>query len=164
MDEKLKNEIVKEAERIEECCVCSSKSHYNTSKEWNICNLCFNIPIAIIASISIFVPLEYKTILAIITAVLAAVQACIHPTDCTKIHKMAADKYLALKNQVRRFKNIELLILDDERATKEIKRFGDILDDYNTVNPQPSKSGYKKAQEGIKNGEADFNIDTKENQ
>ena len=159
MQEKIKEEIIKEAQRIEECCVYSSKSHYNTSKEWNICNLCLNIPIAVVAAITVFVPEKYTTIPAIITAILAAVQACIHPTDCTKIHKMAADKYLALKNQVRRFKNIELLILDEEKATKEINRYGDILDDYNTVNPQPSQSGYEKAQKGIKNGEADFEVD-----
>ncbi len=159
MDEILQKEIIKEADRIEECCEYSSKSHYNTSKEWNICNLCLNIPIAVIAAITVFVPEEYKTIPAIFTAILAAVQACIHPTDCTKTHKLAADKYLALKNQVRRFKNIELLILDNEKAMKEIKRYGDVLDDYNTVNPQPSQSGYKTAQKGIKNGEADFEVD-----
>ena len=159
MEELLRQEIIKEAKRIEECCEYSSKSHYNTSKTWNICNLCLNIPIAIVAAITVFVPEEYKYIPAILTAILAAVQACIHPTDCTKIHKIAGDKYLALKNQVRRFRNIELFTIDDKKAASEINRYGNLLDDYNTANPQPSKAGYKEAKKGIMDGETHFKVD-----
>ncbi len=158
-DNELKKQIIEEASRIEECCEYSAKAHYNTSKEWNIGNLCLNIPIAIIAAVVVFIPDEYKTIPAVITAILAAVQACIKPTDCLKVHKMAGDKYLELKNKTRRFKNIEIELLTSEEAIKGLDKLASILDGYNSVNPQPSRTGYEKARKGIQEGEAQYKVD-----
>lgn len=158
-DNDLEQRIIKEASRIEECCEYSAKAHYNTSKEWNIGNLCLNIPIAIIAAVVVFIPAEYKTYPAVLTAVLAAVQACIKPTDCLKVHKMAGDKYLELKNKARRFKNIKIKLLENEEAMKELDKLASILDGYNSVNPQPSRTGYEKARKGIKDGEAQYKVD-----
>ncbi len=159
---KLKDELIKEACRIEECCEYSAKSHYNTSKEWNIRNVCLSIPIAIIAAIVAFVPEEYKSIPSIITAILAAIQVCIKPTDCSKVHKMAGDGYLELKNKVRRFRNIEIELYTDEESVRELNKLASILDGYNSVNPQPSTSGYQLARKGVQNGESDYKIDKKE--
>ena len=75
-------------------------------------------------------------------------------------NELNAIKYLALKNQVRRFRNIELLTIDDAKATSEINRYGNLLDNYNTANPQPSKARYKEAKKGIIDGETRFKVDS----
>lgn len=154
-------EIKNESERIIECCEYSSKAHFNYSAIWRKRHLTLSLPITIIATLTALIPdTNCKTFFAILTAILAAVQTVLKPQDNQQSHKYAGDNYLSLKNTVRRFKNIELYICDIKEALAYIKKFGELLDKLNTTSPSPSKSAYKKAQKGIKNGESKYKIDT----
>lgn len=157
------SEIKKEAERIEECCEYSSKAHYNDCAKWRKRHFVFSTPIAVFAAVTALVPIvEVKNILAIITAILAAIQTILKPQVNQQVHKLAGDSYSGLRNKVRRFRTIDIPRLNIDDLSEQIKIYGDMMDKLNTTNPSPTEKSYKKAKKGIENGETEFRID-KEN-
>lgn len=162
-DTEITSEIIKESERIEECCEYSSKAHYNDCAKWRKRHFIFSTPIAICAAVTALIPfVSLKNFLAIVTAILAAVQTILKPQVNQQTHKIAGDSYSELRNKVRRFRTIDLHRLDINDASEQIKIYGDTLDKLNTANPSPSEDSYKKAKQGIAYGETEFRAD-KEN-
>jgi hypothetical protein len=158
--EEFKEAVIKEAKRIEENCEYSSKGHYNTSDNWSKHNLTLGIPVAICAALTALIPeITIKNILAIITAILAALQTVLKPNEKSQTHKIAAAKYLELKNKTRRFREFDLQRLEVNELGEQIKIYGDMLDEYNSEYPSPSRKGYELAQSDINKGFAEYRVD-----
>ena len=156
--------IAKEAQRIEEDCLYSSKSHYNDAQIWSRMHLYIGIPTCVFAVIATARIFCNSTLLAglfsIFVAILSGLQTFINPATKTSLHKEAASQYHELKNQIRIFREIELFSISDELTLlKRIKEFSNIRDNLNASSPPISKKSYLKAKKGIEQDEANYQID-----
>lgn len=156
--------IRKEAIRIEEDCLYSSKSHYNDAHVWSRMHLYIGVPtctFAVIATATIFCNSSLLTgLFSIFVAILSGLQTFINPATNGSLHKEAAAQYHKLKNEVRLFREIELYTHSNESTLLErIHYFSTIRDRLNASSPPISKKSYLKAKESIEKGEADYQID-----
>ena len=163
MNETLIKEIVHEAERIEEDAVHSGKSHYDASFLWSTVHYLLGIPMtacAAWAGIDAFAEApQFAGYLAMATAALAALQTFINARSHASQHKQAGGEDLALENQVRLFRKIELKILQQEEATANIKTFSKKRDELNASAPSIPYLAYRLAQFSINKGNTVYRVD-----
>jgi hypothetical protein len=120
MSEDIVIKYKKEASRIEEDFTYSEKSHYNASNYWSCVHYWIGIPNTIMIAVSGIEAFSGEgliaEVLAIIATSVAALNTFLNPNEKSSNHKRRADEYLALKNQSRRFCEI-----DCERVTSDDK-------------------------------------------
>ena len=134
------NEIIdnikKEAERIKEDSIYSSKGHFESSKFWRYFN--YLLMIVSIASLVLCLVLTFSDynkivvgIFGIISAFITVILIFLNPQEKYIAHQNSANKYLSLKNRARIFLDIESSDMDLERQKDYIK----FLDfERNTIN------------------------------
>lgn len=158
-----REEIRKEALRIEEDCAHSSKGHYNAAAFWKTVNYWIGIPTAILAAIgsgSAFTEHHlWAGGIGLLTAALVAVATFLDPSQKNSSYRSAGDQFLALRNTTRTFRNIELLVTDSDAAQARIIDLGKRRDDLNSGSPQIPNGAFLKARKGIKEGESTHKID-----
>ena len=152
------NEIIdnikKEAERIKEDSIYSSKGHFESSKFWRYFN--YLLMIVSIASLVLCLVLTFSDynkivvgIFGIISAFITVILIFLNPQEKYIAHQNSANKYLSLKNRARIFLDIESFEMDLERQKYYIK----FLDfERNTINensPPIMYIGYKNAKKQI---------------
>ena len=156
--------IVKEAKRIEEDSIYSSKSHYEASRSWNKVYLWLGVPTAIIAGISgISAFEEYKTIAgitAIFAAGLASISTFLNPSSKAQAHYTAGQKFTALKNRTRIFREIEIYNTENLNLNEKILSLSNERDSINETSPQIPRKAFEKARKGIEEGESKYKIDS----
>ncbi|MEM8727616.1 MAG: SLATT domain-containing protein [Chlamydiota bacterium] len=159
----LTNEIVHEAERIEEDALHSGKSHFNASALWSKIHYILGIPMTVCASwagIDAFSDTpSYAGYLAMATAAFAALQTFINASGNASQHKQSGGKYFALKNQVRLFRKIELQDLQPEEAIATIKAFSKKRDELNSNAPCIPYLAFWLARFSIDKGNAEYRVD-----
>lgn len=162
----IKSEIIKEAKRIEEDAIHSAKGHFNASMYWRRIHFWIGIPATICAAIagaSALAAFQYHEVIAgvlsIVATILSALATFINPNQKAEIHQTSGTYFSALKNKIRLFYNIEIAQLDDLKATREIKKYGNERDDLNKKSPEISTRAFNKAKNGIDQGEATYAID-----
>lgn len=164
---KTKEEIIKEALRIEESACLSAKSHYNDSFFWGFCNLILGIPATVLSAIvavKSFDQLQQSQniagVIAIIIAVLSSLMTFLDPNKRSALHQKAGSEYSSLENRVRLFRTIVCWGKESESIlTSKIKEFSEKKNKLNAEYPQPSYFAYWLAKNGIKNGEAKYQVD-----
>ncbi len=163
MTETLKNEIIREAKRIEEDALYSGKSHFNASALWSKANYLLGIPITICAVLRGINHFSCSQQLAggidMLIAILAALQTFLNPINHVAQHNQAGGKYFALKNQVRCFCKIELLSLPIEEAATVMKAFSQKLNELNAAAPSIPYLAFVLTRRSIKKGHADYAVD-----
>jgi hypothetical protein len=163
MNETLINQIIHEAERIEEDALHSGKSHFNASALWSKIQYILGIPMTVCAAwakIDAFSDaLQYAGYLAMATAALAALQTFINASSHASQHKQSGGEYLALKNQAHFFRKIELQNLEPAEATEEIKAYSQKRDELNAVAPCIPYPAFWLARFSIDKGNAEYRID-----
>lgn len=152
-------EYIKEAKRIEEDSLYSSKSHYNAASGWKRVHYWTGIPNCIIAAMAGFSAFDGSNILAGTLAVLAAsITASItflNPEAKSSSHKNAASEYHSLRNRARIFVNItSQRVTDDDDLNGIFNALATQRENLNTVSPQIPERAFLKAREGIESGEA----------
>ena len=164
---KTKEEIIKEARRIEESTLYAAKSHYNDSSMWTMFHMLLGLPTTVLSSIvavKSFAQFDSthnaSGIIALIVAGLSGLMTFLNPNEKSAIHHKAANSYDSLNNRARIFRTIDCWGKDtDFVLTNKLKEFSEEQIKLNS-GVQPSPLGYLRAKWGIKNGEADFEADS----
>ncbi|MBM3210673.1 SLATT domain-containing protein [Candidatus Poribacteria bacterium] len=182
MEDKTKDNIIKEAKRIEEDSLCSAKAHLYAGQLWTNFHFWIGVPAAIFAAVAGTAALarfDSRNIIAgifsIIAAILMAVITFINPRERATVHQKAGNDYNSLRNKSRIFSqigveeenrigSIEIVEQDVKMATdktllEELNDLNNERDRLNKESPQIPKWAYKKAIKGIEEGEATYNVD-----
>lgn len=163
------DEIIKEADRIEECAQLTGKGHFVSSHYWKRLHYIIGVPLFIMASVlgttafsSLDVQGKWASILAVSVAVLSALMTFLNPNEKATNHLNAGNSYNALENDVRIFRTIECWKNEPiEILSERIKNFSKYKDQLNASSPQVPWFCYILAKIGIWMGEANFKIDEK---
>jgi len=155
--------LIKEAKRIEEDSIYSSKGHYEAARQWSQIYLWLGIPTALIAGISGVSAFEDCTFIAgvsaIIAAALAAISTFLNPSEKAQAHYTAGFKFTSLKNKSRIFREIEIIDEDKKNKKEALLILSSERDGINEVSPQIPRWAFKKARKGIEGGESKYSVD-----
>ena len=164
---KTKDEIIKEAQRIEESALYSAKGHFVAANFWTNFHLWIGIPMVLLAAIagasalSQFDPKHIVAgIISIIVAALSGVMTFLNPNEKASTHLNAGNNYDALQNKVRMFWSIDCWKEESEQVlTEKLKYLSEQKDRLNQSSPQIPRWAYQRAKKGILEGEADYKVD-----
>ncbi len=172
MNEPLRDKLVREARRVEEDTLHSSKGHYAAAERWRNLHLWIGIPTAISTGIAGAVvvggPAEVGGVpldavfglVAIAGAVATAVMTFLTPDRQSSAHQTAADKYNAIKGRARRFHEIDVhRSFDDEELSARLDALIRERDGLYESSPLIPASAYEKAKQGIESGQANYRAD-----
>lgn len=164
-----KEEITKEAHRIEEATLFSAKEHFAAAHCWSACHLYLGLPTSILAAAAAaaaFLKTEkniWAGLISIVVAAISAVSTFLNPNARAAAHLKAGNNYDALHNKARIFRTIECWSGDsDAILTKKVKDLSEEKNKLNRESPQPPKWSYRIAKKGIEAGEADYKVDKNE--
>jgi hypothetical protein len=168
---KAKDEIIKEAKRIEEALLFSSKKHFDSAQYWSIFHLLLGLPMVILsgfAGASALAQFDRGHVVAgslsIGVAVLSAIMTFLNPNEKASKHSSVGNEYDALMNKVRIFWSIDCWREEsDQVLTKELKYFSEQKDKLNQSAPQPLWFAYHTAKKGIEGGQGVYAVDIAEN-
>ena len=154
------DEYIKEAKRIEEDSLYSSKGHYNAAADWQRVHFWTGIPNCILAAIAGLSAFEGATVLAgtlgILVASITASITFLNPEAKSSSHKNAATEYHSLRNRARIFINITTKKeVSDDELSGIFDELANQRENLNTISPQIPEKAFLKARTGIESGEAD---------
>ena len=165
-----RDEIIREAKRLEETALHSAKGHHCAARRWNGRNLWLGLPMVIISSIAggaafTQAAKEYfwlgiiAGVASIIVAILSAINTFLNPNEKEGAHLTAAHAFDKLNNETRVFWSIECWQGHEEALSSKLKELISIKDKLNSDSPQIPRWAYLEAKKGIKDGEASFKVD-----
>jgi hypothetical protein len=165
---KTKAEIIKEAKRIEEALLYSSKKHFVSAQYWSASHAFLGLPMVVLSAVAgaeAFKQFdkqhELAGYLSIGVAVLSAIMTFLNPNERATKHTNVGNSYDALMNRVRIFWSIDCWGEESEAVlTKQLKDFSDHKDKLNQNAPQPFPFAYGIAKRGIEAGEGKYEVDT----
>jgi hypothetical protein len=166
---KTSDEIIKEAKRIEESLLCTSKGHFAVSHFWSNFHLWIGIPMVILSAIagaSALSQFDTRHILAgiisIIVVALSGVMTFLNPNEKSASHLNAGNSYDSLMNRIRMFWSIDCWRDESEAVlTEKLKYFSEQKDKLNQSCPQVPRWAYRIAKRGINDGEGAYAVDKK---
>jgi hypothetical protein len=167
---KTKVEIIREAKRIEEALLYSSKQHFTASSAWSNFHLCIGIPVVVMSAVAgasalvQFDPNHYLAMsLSIVIVAFSSVMTFLNPNAKASTHLTAGNKYDSLMNRTRMFWSIDCWSEESEEVlTEKLKYLSEQKDNLNQTCPQPPKWAYRVAKRGIEAGEGDYKVDRNE--
>lgn len=159
-----KEEILREAKRIEESVLYSSKGHFVTAEFWSGFHLWVGIPTAILAAVaatSAFASWEIAAgVVSIVIAALSAVSTFLNPNEKAAAHLSAGNSYDALRDRIRIFWAVDCWKESSEDIlTKKLKDLSEEKAKLNQASTQISSWAYRVAKRGVEAGEASFQVD-----
>lgn len=161
-----KEEIIREAKRIEESALHSAKGHFKAAALWGQFHMAMGLPMVVLAAVagaSAFAKLDQDKnlagILSLIVVVLSSVSTFLNPNKKASEHLNAGNKYDSLLNKVRIFRTIECWEHSDDVLSDRIKRHSEDKNVLNQSSPQIPWLARMMAKHGIKTGEADYEVD-----
>jgi hypothetical protein len=123
---KTKEEIIKEAKRVEEALLYSSKGQFAASHFWSTFHLWIGIPMVVISGVAGASALAsfdkdhlIAEVLSIIVAAPSGVMTFLNPHEKTAAHLNAGNHYDSLMNQVRIFWSIDCWRDESEQVLGE---------------------------------------------
>ena len=158
-----KQRVQEELHRIEEDCTHTGKSHFEAASRWGSYHYWLGIPavgIGAIAGAAFF--RDYPDVggaLALLAALLTALQTFLKPADHAAKHKAAGDGYLALKNDARVYRTVRLPTADEADAPNALDDLNQRRNELNRTSPHFWAGDRKAALKGIKAGEAGYRVD-----
>lgn len=160
-------EVTKEAKRLSENCLHTSKSHFVAARVWDNIHLWIGIPTVILAGIAgtlAFSDQSYISgYIAFVIVILTAITTFLNPKMRSNAHLTAGNNYDALLTEARIFWTIECKTeSSDALLTDKIKQLTSERNRLNRESSQPPKWAYNVAKRGIKAGESDYVIDKKD--
>lgn len=167
-----KESLMREARRVEEDGLHSSKGHYAAAERWRNVHLLVGVPTAALTAIAGLVivggpedawgvPLDMAFgLVAIVGAISTAVMTFLGPEKRSTEHHAAGDRYNTLKGRARRFREIDALRpFTDDELSERLDAMVTERDELNQSSPLIPKGAYKKAKKGIAAGEATYEVD-----
>lgn len=164
MDQKMIIAASTEALRIEEDCKYSSKGHFAASSFWARIQITLGLPATISAAISGSFAFNGVTSvagsLAMISAALTAVLTFLNPSEKSSNHLMAGNQYKSLQNEIRIYREIELVNCEQlKNCIEQLKNLSTRRNKLNQASLQVPGFAFKIASKGIARGEADYSVD-----
>ncbi len=164
---KAKDEIIKEAKRIEEALLFSSKRHFKAASLWSGFHLCVGIPVVVISAVAgatAFAQFDVNHVIAgvlsLCVAAMTSVMTFLNPNAKAAAHQNTGNKYDSLMNKVRMFWSIDCWRAESEEVlTERLKYFSEQKDNLNLSSPQTNFIAYWLAKRGIEAGEARYKVD-----
>jgi hypothetical protein len=166
-----KENLIKEARRIEEDSLYSAKGHFVAAIFWTNFHLWIGVPTAILAAIAGASALSQfdnhnivAGILAIIVTALTAITTFLNPNEKANSHLNAGNKYNSLRNKARIFCEIDSCGENNsiQELTKQLKELAKQRNELNQNSPQIPRWAFKRAKKGIEGGEANYKVDEDE--
>lgn len=162
-----KDEIIREAKRIGEDFLLSSKGHFAASHFWTNFHLWIGIPMVVISAVAGAAALSkldaggtIAGVLSILVVALSGVMTFLNPNEKASAHLRAGNSYDALMNRVRMFSSIECWRNEsDDVLAEKLAHLCDQKDKLNQSCPQIPRWAYYRARKGIEAGEGDCRID-----
>lgn len=160
--------LTNESLRIEEDAEHSMKGHYNAADFQNKMHLILGLPAAVFAAVAGGTALgdqaALTSSLAFMTAMLAGAITFLKPSEKAEQHKSSASRYHSLRNNVRRFREIEVPTNQDFGSLKtKLDEFAESLNELNEICPQIPHACSLKAKKDIDAGRANYRVDEKDN-
>lgn len=153
----------KEADRIEEDSIHSAKGHFNAAGIWKRRHYHLGIPATILGALAGAAMLKdwpvVASLLSLAATILTALVTFLKPTERASEHKTAGDQYLALKNDTRVFREVELLLQNGESHADKLKALSQRRNELNQGSPEILRKAFEQARDGIAGGEADYRAD-----
>ena len=167
---KPKQEIIKEAKRIEESLLYSSKGHYAAARFWSTFHLWIGIPMVVITAIAgatAFKTFDSNGVLAgicaLIGVVLSSLMTFLNPNEKESQHRIAGHNYDSLMSTVRLFWSVECWRTEDEAILADkLTQLSEHKSKLNQACPQIPTFAYEKARKGIDAGEGVYAVDKKD--
>lgn len=155
-----------EASRIEEDTQHSAKSHFNAGETWSRRHYWLGIPATLAAaSAGAALVKDYPIaaqLLAMAATILSGMMTFLKPNEKATQHKTVGNQYLALRNDARIFREIELLDeIDGDTASEKLKKLAQRRNELNSTAPPIHRAAFEQTRKGIADGEADYKIDKK---
>lgn len=163
----LAEQIVREAQRVEEDSLYSAKGHFVAARYWRRFHFIIGVPTAILAAVagaSAFSKMSnggtVAGVLAIIVTALTAVSTFLNPNEKATAHLNAGNRYNSLRNRARIFREIEVRAGEPEGALlKRLNEMAAQRDELNQNSPPIPWWAFKGAQSSITKGEAAYEVD-----
>jgi hypothetical protein len=156
--------LCREARRIEEDATYSSKSHFNAEQAWERRHYWLGIPataFAAIAGAALFKSHdELGSALALLASLLTGLMTFLKPNERAAMHRVAAGQFLALRNDARIFREVELLQADRLGELPErLKALSATRNELNQKSPSIPRGAFVAARKGIEEGESTHKVD-----
>src|SRR6266566_2919405 len=152
IDPTLTNELRKEAERVEEDALFSGKGHYNAVSRWLAAHRCLGTAAAAGSTLAgIAVLRQWNPFLAMTAAAIAALSSVVittmKPNEEADRHQRACDRYFAIQNRARIFRNIQLIDPNgsSDEAIQGVKNISESLAEVRTGGPIIPRHAFDKA-------------------
>lgn len=154
----------REAERIEEDATYSSKSHFNAEDTWVRRHYWLGIPATALAAIAgaalIKSQPEWASALTLLASLLTGLMTFLKPNERAALHRAAAGQFLALKNEVRLFREVDLLQVHQlDELPVRLKALSATRNELNQKSPSIPRGAFIAARKGIEEGEATHKVD-----
>ena len=164
---KTRQEIIKEAKRIEESALYSSKGQFVAAYMWSNFHLAIGLLMVIgtagaaALALSPFDPRHtWAAMVYIVVAVLSAILTFLNPNERSASHHNAGNHYDSLMSRVRVFWTIQCGQEDSEaELAARLEALGNEKDRLNLSSPQIPYWAYRIAKRQIAAGEASFRVD-----
>lgn len=154
-----------EASRIEEDANYSGKSHLNAAAAWGRRHYYLGVPATVAGALAgAAIVKEWPVcagLLSLLATILTALVTFLKPNEKASQHKAIGDQYLALRNDARLFREIDVLATQDEAAlTKNLKILAARRNELNKGSPDVPRKAFEQARQGIEQGESSHQVDT----
>ena len=156
-----------EAQRIEEDSIYSAKRHFNACEIWTMGHYVLGIPAALLAALVTTALIknhsDWAQLLALTSALFAGLLTFLKPNDRASQHRAVGNQYLALRNDARIFREIDLVEpIDDSEKSERLRRMAQRRTDLNASAPTTGDWAFQKARRGIEEGQAIYLADKKD--
>lgn len=154
----------RETERLEEDAIYSSKGHFNAEDTWVHCNYWLGVPATVLAAIAgatlIKSQPEWASAFTLLASLLTGLMTFLKTNERAAMHRAAAGQFLALRNDARFFREIELLQSDRlNELTEKLKVLLAKRNELNQKSPSIPRRAFVAARKGIEEGEATHKVD-----
>jgi hypothetical protein len=154
----------KEAERLEEDTLYSSKGHFNAEDTWVKRHYWLGVPATILGAVAAATLIksqpELATVFTLLASLLTGLMTFLKPNERAALHRAAAGQFLALRNEARFFREIELLESDRlDELPAQLKALSAKRNDLNLKSPSIPRRAFVAARKGIEEGEATHKVD-----
>lgn len=160
----IRAKLEKEACRVEEDSLYSSKGHFEAAAWYGRVHLWLGLPAAILAGIATafaFADLGiWAGVLSIVVTALTAVVTFVNPSQRQAMHHAAGVRAHALRSRLRFFREIELVgNAQDDELVDRLRAMCEEYQDIRSSSPQIPNWAYGRARKGIEEGQAAYEID-----
>lgn len=156
--------LCREAERLEEDATYSSKSHFNAEDTWVRRNYWLGVPATVLAAVAGATLIknypDAASVCALVASLLTGLMTFLKPNERATMHRAAAGQFLALRNEARFFREIELQQTERlEQLPERLKALSAIRNELNQKSLSIPRRAFVAARKGIEEGEATHKVD-----